>query len=1249
MLQRVLSPLVEVRREESLTAVMMFAYSFLAMTAYNILKPITRSKFITDLGPDNLPYVLLAAGILIGVLMTGYSWLMARLPERGALPITQTGMALVLYGFWFLFQTKETWVSVAFYLMALLLGVLLISQFWTLANLVYDPRQAKRLFGFIGGGAPLGGIAGSAILQSYTTTIGTTNMLLISGTLMLCCAGMVAAILQRERPAASAIPTPKEEKGVSATEAFDLLRKSKQLQIIALVISFAAVGAAIIEQQLNMAAAANKGAGATDSITVFLASVQLWTSIIGFVIQVWLTSKIHRYLGIGFALMILPVSLGTSGVIMLLNGALWAPGLARVLDQSLRYTVDKTTREILFLPLPADIKLKAKSFVDVTVDRGAKAAGALLLLVLVKPWGLNLNWQQLSYASLIVTAAWIVMALYARRGYLTAFRQSIERRDLAPAEVRLSGGDLSTVETLLQELAHPEPARVVYAIDVLESLDKRNLVTPLLLYHESPAVRARALYALGQSRSDLSGQWVPQIRRTLSDPDARVRAAAISALAAINGEDAVSLARPMLSDPDPRIRTTAAIALAGSTQPADVDLAESVLVDLASDSGDTNRKARRDVAIAIRHIAEPRFRRLLIPLLYDPAPEVADEAMESVRAAGTGDFVFLPALITLLRNRVLKGRARAVIVSYGEPALDALNFFMCDEGEDIWIRRHIPATIGQIPSQRSVDVLVACLKQQDGFLRYKTVAALERLRRGQATFTFPREPIEALIVSEGNRYFTYLSLHFNLFGKQALQTDSLLADALTQKMARTKDRIYRLLALIYPWKDIAAAEWTLQHGDSRSRASASEYLDNVLGGNLRKRIMPLLEDLPAAEKVRRGNVLIKSRPRDVEESLLQLINDDDQVVAAAAIDAVRQQQMWALADDIEHVLEHRDVRDWYVFEAASWALAEKRMPAERRRELWLEPLPAAELAGRLRRLPLFASVTVDELFRIAGASRQVRHDPGSILLKEGTVPTSLHLLLDGRLVATAMDSAPRTIEPPAALGFDEALQGQPMRETIRTEEVAVTLVLTVDELRTLLADNTDLLTGLFATLAAEDGSSRGPVQPTSFGHELGVLAAGGLTPIEKVLALQKVPLFSRTSVDEMTQLAAVTSIVAMTSGASLFAESAPPALWLLLSGEIALSSSTSQVPIRGRGGDIIGALEMLGGQPLGLAARVVESGIALRIARDDLFEVLGERPELLRQIFASMFRRAAGPAFASGVFRPKATQSSIVDAPQVGV
>src|SRR4029450_6905334 len=120
-------------------------------------------KFITSLGADNLPYVLLAAGFIIAILMAGYTWLIAKLPRRWGLPTVHVGLAGLLVLFWFLFQTPATWVSVAFYVTGLILGLLLISQFWTVANVVYDPRQAKRLFGFIGTGAPLGGIAGSAL------------------------------------------------------------------------------------------------------------------------------------------------------------------------------------------------------------------------------------------------------------------------------------------------------------------------------------------------------------------------------------------------------------------------------------------------------------------------------------------------------------------------------------------------------------------------------------------------------------------------------------------------------------------------------------------------------------------------------------------------------------------------------------------------------------------------------------------------------------------------------------------------------------------------------------------------------------------------------------------------------------------------------------------------------------------------------------------------------------------------------
>jgi ATP/ADP translocase/HEAT repeat protein/CRP-like cAMP-binding protein len=1219
LLQRVLNPVVDVRKDETVTALLMFAYAFLAMTAYNIIQPLTRSKLISDLGAVNVPWVIFGSGLFIGVLMLGYTRLVSLLPRRWALPITQVGMATAMVGFWMLFQTENEWVSVGFYVWGLILGILLISQFWTLANGIYDPRQAKRLFGFIGGGVMLGGMTGAGLTAAIVQTVGANTLLLWSACTLLICAIVVSVVLGREHQAGvAAAAAGEEEKGVSLARAFSLLRESKQIQLISVVISFGSIGAMLIDQQLNMAAEVFKGAGQEDAIGSFLAQVRFWLSAAAFVIQVWITPRIHRYLGIGFALLILPTNLAITAALIIVFKVLWAPAVASVMDRSFRYTVDKTTREVLFLPLPSELRQEVKPFVDVTVDRLSRGVGALGMLVLIQSWGLALAWYQLSWVSVGLSVIWYFMAFRAKHEYLASFRRSIEQGVVKADDVRLSGSELSTVETLVQELAHPDPGRVIYAIDVLESLDKRNLVTPLLLYHESPKVRRRALSALGAVRSDIARQWTPQIRRMLGDADAGVRAAAIGALVAISEEDAASLSRPMLKDPDARIRATAAVALANSPREADVDVAEAALLELAGDSREEARKSRADVAVAVRQIANPRFRRLLIPLLYDPIPEVADEAMESVGAAGADDFVFVPTLVALLRDRRLKARARSVLVGYGPPVIDALAHFMRDKDEDMWVRRHIPATLALIPDQKAGDVLVGGLEEEDGFLRYKVIAALAKLRRERADLVLPRETIEALIHKEARKYFEYLSLHANLFGKERLTGDSLLKRALEEKMARMTNRVYLLLSLIYPWKDVAAARWTLDHGDSRSKASASEYLDNILSGPLRKRIMPMLEAMPHEERVRRANVILRSRPRDVEETLLQLINDEDQVVAATAIDTARQQKIWGLAPDIEHVLAHRDVRDWYVFEAASWALAEHRMPAERRRELWLEPLPAAELAWRLRHLPLFASVTVDELFRVAGASRQVRHEPGTVLLQEGSIPSTIHLLLDGRVTAAARKASPRSIEPPAALGFAEALQGQPMPETVKTTEVAVTLALTTEELRALLSDNSDLVTGLFATLAESVSSPDVPVHPTGAATELQQIATGGLSAVDKVLALQRVPIFTRVSADEMRHLANIAVAVEMQHGSVLFAESAPPALWLLLAGEVTLNGSGA--PLTASGGDIIGSVFTMAGRSLDRSASVRRSGVALKIDHDELFEVLGERPELLRQMFAGMFK-----------------------------
>ncbi len=1222
MMRRLLKPVVDLREHETVTAALMFTYSFLAMTAYNIIKPATRSTFISGLGADNLPWVQLVAGILIGFIMQGYSRVIGFVPRRWAIPVTQVGCVGLLLALWVPLASAQEWASIAFYVLGLILGILLISQFWTLANDVYDARQAKRIFGFIGGGASLGGATGAAVTSMFVERVGTANMVLVSAVVMLMCVGLVILIVRRERSAGSSAGVVEEE-GVGGGEAIRMLRDSKHLQIIAIVIGCAAMGAAIIEQQLNMAAEATLGQGRTDTITAFLAQVTVYLSLIGFAIQVGLTSRIHRLLGLGFALMILPVSLGATAFVMLFNGALWAPAMARILDTSLRYTVDKTSREVLFLPLPAEMKYKAKPFVDVTMDRFAKAMGALLILVLIKPWGLNLDWQRLSLASLTLMVVWVFMALRARREYLSAFRRSIEQHSVAPADIRSTQADLQTIETLVEELAHPDERRVIYAIELLESLEKRHLVTPLLLHHSSAAVRARALRSLQSLRPDLARKWLPAIERLLTDENEEVRAGAMRAISAIRGEEAAGLMRPYLDDPNPRVAVTAAVALGTSRHAADVQAAFAILQRLAKDSRETAAPARGEVAKALAYIPDPRFHDLLVPLMYDASLDVARAAIRSAGRIGPESFLFVPALVSLLRNRLLKADARGVLVAYGEPVVESLAYFLRDEDEDLWVRRHLPATLASIPSDATVKVLVDALADRDGFLRFKAVVALARIRRERPELVIPREPVEAMVAAESLRFANALTLHANLFLTGGFPRDTLLARALEEKQARSRNRIFRLLGLIYPLDDIEAARFAMDHGDARARASAAEYLDNLLGGDLRRRVMLLIEEMPADERVRRANVQFRTRRRDPEDTLAQLIHDEDQIVASAAIHLVAEREIWKLADDVEHALAYRDVRDWYVFEAASWALAARRMAPAERRQRWLEPLPAVELAERLRRIPLFDYISVDELFRVAGTGRQVRHEPGRLIYQQGVHPETLQVLIDGEVAfETREDAPPESASAPSALAFEEMLQGVPMRAAARATDVAIALSLTREEFLTLLSDNIELTHGLFKMLLDRRGHAHQLIVRGELPREIKRLAAHGLQPIERVLLLQSSPLLQHATGDQLLRLAAIAREVSLTQGTVLFGETENPAIYGVLSGELTMEAP-GQPPLTVDEGDVLGLYETLAAVPAGVKVTVVRSGTALRLERQELFDLLADNIDLLQGIFNALLRAEA--------------------------
>ncbi len=187
------------------------------------------------------------------------------------------------------------------------------------------------------------------------------------------------------------------------------------------------------------------------------------------------------------------------------------------------------------------------------------------------------------------------------------------------------------------------------------------------------------------------------------------------------------------------------------------------------------------------------------------------------------------------------------------------------------------------------------------------------------------------------------------------------------------------------------------------------------------------------------------------------------------------------------------------------------------------------------------------------------------------------------------------------------------------------LSLTGEEWRTLIEDNVDLLEGLFRTFCCGNGWQPDRiVLKARHGAGKETFPSSELKPIDKVLTLRNIPVFQDVQAQEMVNLASIANEIRLSEGSVLFTESDSPSIYALISGEIVLSASGSRSELLAEFGDVIGVYETLAGLPLGSSASVKREGTALRIEREDLFDLLANRPELLQQIFGALFRGRSG-------------------------
>ncbi|WP_437309418.1 HEAT repeat domain-containing protein [Sorangium sp. So ce388] len=129
------------------------------------------------------------------------------------------------------------------------------------------------------------------------------------------------------------------------------------------------------------------------------------------------------------------------------------------------------------------------------------------------------------------------------------------------------------------------------------------------------------------------------------------------------------------------------------------------------------------------------------------------------------------------------------------------------------------------------------------------------------------------------------------------------------------------------------------------------------------------------------------------------------------------------------------------------------------------------------------------------------------------------------------------------------------------------------------------------------------------------------TTIEKVLFLQRVPLFSRVAGDDLVALARGSLVVSLLRGDVIFRQGEPGgALYSIISGEVHLTLDGREIARLGAH-DVFGEMSLFDSEPRGSTAVVAEDTELLRVSAEDFHEAVRETAEIADAVIRVLNRR----------------------------
>ncbi len=799
----------DIRAGEALPVFVTFLYIAVVVAAFLLAKPIRNGLFLRQYGPFALAYVYAAVPLALTLFVPVYARVTAYFGQRAVTVWTLLFFASNVVFFWWAFRRHPfPLLPGVFYVWVNCFGVIAPVQAWSFANSLFDTRQAKRLFGLIGAGASFGAILGGLLARALVRPVGgTINLLLVLAALIVMAAVTVSiadAKIRRQGLARRGKPHPH-----ALTETLTEIARTPYLRLIAAMVFLVAIATQWTGFQLSVVADRRFG-GSAEALTRFFGTFNFTLGIVSLVVQLTLTAQVLRRWGVAVALLLLPAALGIGAVWILLIPAFWPVIVTNAFDQGLRFSVDKATYELLYLPIAPGTRARIKNAVDIVLNRAGDATGGVLLGLATRGFaglpGLNLGLRGTAAVNLALLTCWFAIAWRLRREYVRTIHDSIRRHRLDAERHSRRVLDRSAATALEEKFKADDPAAVRYALSIIEQepIGPWRESLHALLHHDDPEIRRRALSILGAGGDTTIA---PIVADMLRDPDLAVRTEALLFLSRQVGVDPVARIQELGEFPDFSIRAGIAAFLSSPGPARNLEAARAILEQMIDSPGAAGVRDRTEAARVLALVPDA-FPELLVRLLDDEEPRIARIAVNGLSRAGA-------AGVPLLEERLLEG----------DPAL-----------------------------------------------RYRVIAALNKLRQVHPHVPLDRKLIELLLAAEiAGHYRSHQVLA--AVAPTLAESDPVLT-AMRQSMEHELERIFRLMSLLFPEAELQDAYVGLHSTNAVIRANAIEFLENVLEPHLRQILVPLLDpQTTLAERVAIANRLVGAPVTTAEGGITALMAD----------------------------------------------------------------------------------------------------------------------------------------------------------------------------------------------------------------------------------------------------------------------------------------------------------------------------------------------------------------------------------------